>query len=97
MIVTPAQNGSTIQVKPGEPIEVHLPENPTTGHKWTPTETGPVALVGDDYEKTSSTIGGGGVRKFKFVAHGDGIVKLIHKRPWEDQGVGDFTLNVEIT
>lgn len=33
-VVTEAQNGSTVEMRPGDVLTVHLPENPTSGYRW---------------------------------------------------------------
>jgi predicted secreted protein len=95
MIVNESHNGQTVQVKAGEPIEVHLPENGSIGQRWMLSDMTSIKATEDQYDHTSGKIGGGGIRKMKFVApqQGSGIIKLVQERSWAK---GDFMVNVEV-
>jgi predicted secreted protein len=103
MIVTEAQNGQTLEVSPGEVIEIHLPETSSSGYRWhVPSSSGiglNVARVKDDFEKGStSAIGGPGTRKLGFEMRnpGSGTIRLVNMRLWEGTPAKEFTLHVHV-
>jgi predicted secreted protein len=94
--------GRTVRVRKGELITVRLPENPTTGYRWTVSKApeGVVSPTGDAYEARSDKPGSGGLRSFHFQATqpGRAIIKLMHHRSWESKEVAldNFEFIVEI-
>jgi inhibitor of cysteine peptidase len=86
-IVTQADHGKTIEVKKGDSIAIHLPENPTTGFRWSLDHQDPTVLepIEGPFESISPAIGGGGNRTFTFLAStpGQSSIELNLKRPWE--------------
>jgi inhibitor of cysteine peptidase len=87
-------------------LSVRLPENPTTGFRWQQKEPQAsarvLAAIGDSYEPSGhGRVGGGGVRIFRFAAHGSGAAALHFTlaRPWEQSSAPreTFSLQVEVT
>lgn len=86
--LTLADQGKSIQVRPGDQIIVRLGENPTTGYGWAVEQLDPdvVTPVGSDYEPASNSgVGGGGERTFTFTAvkAGSSPIQLKLWRKWE--------------
>ncbi len=101
IILSNADNGKTITVKPGQTIKLQLNENPTTGYRWSmaPFNTQRLQLTDDRFDlPKSSGMGGGGQRLLTFQATQVGQVNLNlnNKREWEDSAVESFNLTLEI-
>src|SRR5690242_21633715 len=100
--LTSSDNGTTHQARPGDDIEVMLPENPTTGFRWQVDRIdGPLHLEGDTYRADpGAQIGGGGTRVFHFRATGPGPAQLALKnwQAWEGERsvVDRFAATLEI-
>ena len=91
LVLQQTDNGKTFTVKSGQTIEVTLPGNPTTGYNWQMAVPSSGAALykqlGEPVFKAESTaLGAGGAVTFEFqtVAKGDGTLKLIYSRPWEN-------------
>jgi inhibitor of cysteine peptidase len=78
VVLTEGHNGGTVQARVGDTITIALPENPTTGFRWTVSAADAVLLAptGNDFQLTGSGTGGGGVRTFRFLAKGQGNADL---------------------
>ncbi len=76
-----------LELKPGEELEIHLPENPTTGYRWhlASEETRIVDLVDDQLKPSSQRPGAGGERSWRFraVRPGAARIELASRRSWE--------------
>ena len=98
-LVTINHHGQTLQVSPGDSIELQLEENPTTGYSWTVEEMGPGFHVQqNDYELFSGAgIGGGGRRKMIITVAqpGDGQIRLKNQQPWSGDVYQTFALDVK--
>jgi predicted secreted protein len=44
-----SDDGSTVQVTPGDTVTITLAENPSTGFVWNATSSGDLTITGDDY------------------------------------------------
>jgi inhibitor of cysteine peptidase len=85
MILTRERSGETIALHKGQQITLSLPENPTTGYRWTFTASG-IDVADDDYAGDAErSVGGGGARTVRLVATrtGDAVVKATLQRSWE--------------
>jgi inhibitor of cysteine peptidase len=81
--VDPA-DGSSIEVNAGEPFEIVLPENPTTGYVWHVDERHALEDAGEPaFEPAGSAVGAGGFRTFRLRAptSGQSTLALTLKRP----------------
>lgn len=81
-------NGTSVELRMGEIIEVVLSGNPTTGFIWTvaPSSTRILRQVGQPkFKPDFRLIGAGGKNTFcfKVVLRGQGKLNLIYHRPWE--------------
>jgi inhibitor of cysteine peptidase len=79
---------SAIELSVGEELVLHLPENPTTGYRWS-LDPGPLGdlftLLRSFYELGGPGMGAGGTRTFRFLATGEGTarIRLVLARSWE--------------
>src|SRR5690349_10553859 len=85
--LTEADSQRQVGVSSGDLVEVHLPENPTTGYRWQAEiePTGALTAEADRLEKNSGAPGAGGTRVLSFRAGSTGVVRLRLKlrREWE--------------
>ncbi len=88
LILTPADNNRSAELRVGERLVARLPENPTTGYTWAIDETDRRLLMLDSTDYASSDagfIGARGQRTFTFAARqpGEVALKLKYWRFWE--------------
>jgi inhibitor of cysteine peptidase len=81
-------NGGAISAKPGDRIVIRLPENPTTGFRWTAERADPtlLQLQSDEFAPPAGAgMGGAGVRIVRYLATGAGATSITLQlaRPWE--------------
>lgn len=80
--------GSSLELHPGDRVEVVLSGNPTAGYQWEGSswdETVLKLLGQPSYQQHSAAIGSGGEFTFIFeaVAVGQTKVELVYRRPFE--------------
>ena len=104
VLVSQKDNNRSIELPLGSRIKIDLPENPTTGYRWSLREfqRGPLICESDDYSPAQpASVGGGGIRHFAFLATGTGTatIELSNRREWEQETAAemDFTLSVTVT
>ena len=103
MQVDETQNGNGIELLMGEPFEIRLTENPTTGFRWALESSGaPTCIRIEDYYETSTvTPGAGGSHCWRLRANqiGESRIELCYRRSWEGQGAAarTFSLRVRVT
>ena len=87
--LTQADNGKSVDARPGDLIIIRLPENPTTGFRWTVDKVDPLCVEaqGSSFSPPrDGAVGGGGERTFSFQVKGEGgtgNIGLKLKRQWE--------------
>lgn len=89
----------SVTIPVGETIELSLPENPTTGYRWSIIGNGaPICeLKNDDFSPADQKPGAGGTRGLGFAVRkaGEVTITLRNQRKWGGADTGnDFTLNV---
>ena len=100
--VTEAQNGATVAMAVGDVLQIHLPENPTSGYRWAPDEIDEarVAVEPPSYRAEDGRPGSGGMVTWTLRAKAPGTprVALKHWRHWDgDRSVTQrFTLTLDI-
>jgi inhibitor of cysteine peptidase len=101
--LTQADNGRSVEVKPGTIIVIQLAENPTTGFRWAVDQIDEqiVPIVRVDYTTAAGGgIGGGGTRSFTLRAEHAGTMQLQLKlwRDWEGETsiVARFTVTIQV-
>ncbi|HPU41092.1 MAG TPA: protease inhibitor I42 family protein [Acetivibrio clariflavus] len=102
-IITMADNGGYVYVKPGDELRLELESNPTTGYSWSyATKPDPKVLIETNYEyipdKTDEEIVGSGGKEiwsYKAVYIGSTAIEMIYSRPWESKAPAKtFTVKV---
>jgi inhibitor of cysteine peptidase len=70
LVLDEAQNDGTAEVFVGDLFQVQLSENPTTGYRWHLRSTNDAAcrVLEDTFETPRGGYGGGGIRRWRFVA-----------------------------
>lgn len=92
--LTEADAGRAITVTPGQHVVLRLPENPTTGYRWSI----PMALevAGDSYEPGGAATGAAGQRVLTLVAPGQPAqVELRLQRPHGGEAAQTFTVMLQ--
>jgi inhibitor of cysteine peptidase len=99
--LTEHDDGSRVQVRVGDTVEVRLPEIASSGYRWSAEALDPSMFelneTGADYP--SEALGSSGYALFRIAvrAAGNGTLRLKYWRPWEGEaGVQRrFTVDVE--
>lgn len=94
-------SGGSVELQPGEKLEIILDGNPTTGYTWEQT-TGDEAVMKLDgalYSSESNLIGAGGtyLLRFSAIAPGETIITLIYHRSFESGVPPLRTFIVQVT
>jgi inhibitor of cysteine peptidase len=90
-VLTEADNGKTVRLKPQKEVRVTLPSNPTTGYSWEMAEQGEdaaVLVVAKEFRMSagaSERVGAGGVEHFRLrlLKAGRFTVTFVYRRSWE--------------
>ncbi len=103
MQVDNSYNGSQVDLNVGQILVVSLESNPTTGYSWGVAEIDDEILQQEgevEYKSESDLVGAGGVETFRFkaLAVGEGELKLIYRRPWEEgiEPIEVFSIGVNV-
>jgi inhibitor of cysteine peptidase len=95
-----ADQGGSFEIHPGDLLEIHLAENPTTGFRWAVAAVNEQVLhaQGSTYTPTSGAgVGGSGERVFTFAATTAGVSPLAFKL-WRDWlGDASITQRYQVT
>ena len=88
IVVTEADNGSSISATVGDSLVIKLPEIPTTGYRWAPqaSDAQIVELQTDEFNAAAgSATGGGGTRVLRYLVKRPGSAHLLFQlaRSWE--------------
>ncbi len=95
-------SGQSMTLPVGETLELRLPENPTTGYRWSVVENGADVLTPVEEQRGAPADGPGApaTHRWLFRAERAGrtTIELVHHRPWEDTAGATrrFTLEVEV-
>jgi len=89
--LTEADDGTRIELSPGQILTITLPSNPTTGYSWQVAQIDPKTLKQQgeaEYQQSSGSkdlVGAGGTETFRFEAlqPGETTLQLAYHRPWE--------------
>ena len=91
-------NGTTVALTVGQCLVIRLPENPTTGYRWSVESLGGMLLEGDEFLPVGSGVGAGGTRHLRLRAQKPDRtqISLTLRRSWEapSASIGRFTLSV---
>ena len=87
MTLTRSDDGRSIELPVGTSLELRLPENPTTGYRWTmdQVDSSVLHVTEPRFVADGRAVGQGGVRVFSFSATNPGHAPLSLKlwREWE--------------
>jgi predicted secreted protein len=102
IIVDRLESPGRIEAKPGDQIEVTLPEIASTGYRWKALGVDPGVLAEESSSLviSSNGIGAGGVRHtlYRAVGLGKCTIHFILARSWEtEQSRDDFDLEVSVS
>jgi inhibitor of cysteine peptidase len=93
-------DGELTELRPGERLEVRLPENRTTGYRWRLDDAadGVVALTDDRFEAPEGRMGASGERVLHFSgrAPGAGAIRLVYGRPGATEPARSYSLRVRV-
>ena len=97
--LTEADAGTTRTVQLEEKVELHLPENPSTGYRWSINIVPPeaAAVIANDWSPAGPGVGATGTREFIITTKKPGTVMLRAKLWREWQGEGSITQRREFT
>jgi inhibitor of cysteine peptidase len=88
-----------VETRVGHEIELRLPENPTSGHRWRLVTSGEsvCSLVSDEFEPGRQP-GQPGVHlwRFRIIAAGSGRVELAYSRRWQGDAPAADTFSLEV-
>jgi inhibitor of cysteine peptidase len=87
MQVDQSSNNKEVKLAAGQPLEISLAENSTTGFRWElKAAGGPVcAARGDTLDPPAAGVGKSSTRRWRFeaVSKGTGTIELVYRRAWE--------------
>jgi inhibitor of cysteine peptidase len=95
-------NDRTVDVRLGDVVQVSLPENATTGYRWTIDryDEDIVEAVGNEPRYPADAVGSGGRVAFTFKGKkiGAGEIALKHWRHWEGDRsiIGRFRVRLNV-
>lgn len=103
VVITEAENGTTVAFEAGRVFAVSLEENPSTGYAWQLNVTEGLINDSEGFEPSSTDgglAGAPGVRTWTFHGEQPGTygIEGVYARPWEEPTGEEerFTLTVEI-
>jgi inhibitor of cysteine peptidase len=81
--------GSTVELNTGDTLALALEGNPTTGYTWEIESNDPAVLEPNgepEFTPDSELLGAGGIYTFRFnaIARGRVTLRLIYRRPFEN-------------
>ncbi|MGB3556839.1 MAG: protease inhibitor I42 family protein [Jannaschia sp.] len=94
LILTPEDGGREVPVTPGASVELRLPENPTTGFRW--TVEGDVAVSHDGYDGSAPEPGAATTRVLRLTMPDRAMrLRLRRRQDWDPEGA-DGTLEFDL-
>lgn len=100
--LTDQDNGRRVSLHVGDPLELHLAENATTGYRWSMDrhDTRLLEPVEATASYSKAAVGSGGQAVFRFRAAAAGSTELALKywRHWEGEGsaIQRFSVTLDI-
>jgi inhibitor of cysteine peptidase len=98
--VVDPRHQAVIPVRAGEPLEIVLPENPTTGYLWHVDHlAGSLDAQPGVFERSGEAVGAGGHRVFRVVSNepGDASVTFALRRPKGSDVADRRTVRLTVT
>ena len=90
---------SILNGKMGETITISLISNPTTGYSWQPEyDSAFLKLVNTEFVPFAAVPGSPGMETFEFLMlkQGETKVKMLYKRPWENEIIDEHVTLIRI-
>ncbi|GAA2295129.1 hypothetical protein GCM10010234_41180 [Streptomyces hawaiiensis] len=92
---------SEVRVSLGDEVVVELPENATTGYLWSVQHIdGGLEVTSDEYRAPGQVLPGAGgqrVVRVRPTAAGEGLVRLVLKRPWESAVQDQHSVRISVS
>ena len=101
-ILSDKDDGTSISTSPGDPFQLHLMENRTTGYRWylVDFDHSVLDVTLDIFQASrTSSYGTGGEHLWEFVARapGQSTLQLVYRRSWESAPPSkSFSLHVAV-
>ncbi len=97
-----SDDGHAVEAARNDLIVIEVPENPTTGYRWSlRSKVEPVlVLKGDSFQRGGAARpGAGGTRRLKFAASAQGEAKILlwNWREWEGEGSVGQRYSITVT
>jgi inhibitor of cysteine peptidase len=100
LTLTEADNGRPVAVHVGDAITIRLPENASTGYRWSAAGVDRAHLSVDPprIERTSEAVGSAGTSVWTVRATQPGTTRLeLRKaRSWEQSAIERFTIDITV-
>jgi inhibitor of cysteine peptidase len=98
MRLTRDDAGGRYTVVVGEPIEIALPENATTGYRWRLDTADNFEQVDDQHTTTALPHGAAGLRILTVRPQraGHTQLRLVNRRRWEQTIADEFVVNFDV-
>ncbi len=101
IVLGASDNGRSVSASVGDAVVIKLPENPTTGYRWSAVAAveGAVTVERDEFLLPSGAgVGGGGVHAFTWRAQrpGTGPIEFVLQRAREGQPTQRFRVTVVV-
>ena len=102
MVLGASDNGKTIQISLGTSVELLLPDNPSTGYRWTfKADQNVLSIQEGIYRQLSNLVGGGGEMQWFITGKKVGTSQASFKRwrEWEGENsaIEHYQLTFQIT
>jgi len=101
-VLTTADNGKTLQVQPGDRVQVELASNPTTGFAWHLAKSSLVLESSDYIPDQPAQVGSGGIERLVLQVPASAAPGSIHElrldyyRSWEGPSSAVETFKVTL-
>jgi inhibitor of cysteine peptidase len=105
VVLGASDRGRSIEIRPGDTVTIHLPENPTTGYQWQVAADSSAALgaIASLIHKgfapaATSAAGAGGERTLVFEARapGQASLRLLSKPSWRGDEAAEQVFTVDL-
>ncbi len=103
LLLVEKDNDRTVDIHPGESIQISLPENATTGYRWEIDryDAPLLDLLSTEPCYTANAVGSGGIVAFTFQGKKIGVADIALKlwRSWEGEAsvVARFHIRLNVT
>ena len=105
VVLSAEDDGTAVELNPGQMLVVALESNPTTGYRWEVSEVDKSVLTqvgGAEFQEApkedEQMVGVGGTETFRFAsAPGSTTLTLVYHRSWETDVEPAATFSVDVT